>query len=139
MQGIREHLERNLQIATATYTSAGPRLLTGSVARFDPEHDVVLSEAVRIAQFDLERLTLDEIHFSRDLVFPIVRPGNLNAFFVWFVAILADEVRLTNSPFEPRTHWRQLRLHDFPPREVRPGDDVRARISYREELTARLL
>lgn len=139
MQGIRQHLEGDLQLSALTYAAAGPRLLTGSVARFDPERDTDLTESVRIGDFDLETLSLDAVHFSVELALAVQRTGLLNAFFVWFTATLGEGIALSNSPFETRTHWRQLRLHDFPPRPVTVGEVVRVRVAYRGELVVQLL
>lgn len=139
MQGIRQHLEGDMQVRAATYADVAPRLLTGSVARFDAARDRVLTEPVLVGDFDLETLAPDAIAFSREATLEVVEGGVLNGFFVWFTAQLAEGVTLTNSPFEERTHWRQMRLHDFPPRTVQRGDRVRVAINYRGELRIRLL
>ncbi len=138
MQGIREHLERDLKLGAGTYAQVGARLLTGDVARFQPDRDVPLTEPLSIGSFDLETLALSDIPFEHEAALRIVRDGTLNAFFVWFVAELAEGVVLTNSPWDAKTHWRQLRLHDFPPRGVRAAATVHARIAYHGDLIVEL-
>jgi len=139
MQGIRQHLEGDMQIRAGTYASVAPRLLTGSVTRFDAGRDRTLTTPVLVGDFDLETLVPEAISFSRQVTLEVVESGILNGFFIWFTAHLAEGVTLTNSPFEDRTHWRQMRLHDFPPRTVRQGDRVDVAISYRGELHIQLL
>lgn len=138
MEGIRQHLEHDLQVSAATYQSVAPRLLTGGVARWDPASDRALTETIRIGDFDLETIHPEDAHFAHEYELQATDDGTLNSFFVWFVAHLADGVTLTNSPWEARTHWRQLRLYDFPPVAVRRGEPVHLRVFYRGELGIQL-
>jgi SAM-dependent methyltransferase len=56
------------------------------------------------------------------------RAGTIYGLALWWVADLAEGVRLSTGPLDPRTHWEQLYLPALEPIAIAPGETLRARL-----------
>ena len=65
--------------------------------------------------------------------------GKITGFCVYFKAHLDDKVMLTNSPWSPQTHWRQLLFTLPEAMDVRKNDPIRLECLYDGFLRLRLL
>ncbi len=84
----------------------------------------VLSEELRLLDLDLEAGDLEIVGRPSAASLRITAAGALVGVVLFFRAHLDEEIRLTNSPFAPVTHWG-WDIRTFSRRlPVRPGDEV---------------
>ncbi len=83
--------------------------------------DGKLSEAMTL--WDLSLADVDEPGpLSATAEFEIERGGVLHGFAAWFTAALSPGTRLSTSPYDPPTCWKQAFFPIEAPIEVQPGD-----------------
>ena len=78
----------------------------------------------------------DQVRFDRknkttrtgEAEWKATRAGTVYGLALWWVAELAEGVRLSTGPLDPRTHWEQLYLPALEPIAIAPGETLRARL-----------
>ncbi|HEU4378441.1 MAG TPA: 50S ribosomal protein L11 methyltransferase [Hyphomicrobiaceae bacterium] len=78
----------------------------------------------------------DQVRFDRknkttragEVEWKATRAATIYGLALWWVADLAEGVRLSTGPLDPRTHWEQLYLPALEPVTLTPGETLRARL-----------
>ena len=78
----------------------------------------------------------DQVRFDRknkttrtgEAEWKATRAATIYGLALWWVADLAEGVRLSTGPLDPRTHWEQLYLPALEPIAIAPGETLRARL-----------
>ena len=78
----------------------------------------------------------DQVRFDRknkttrtgEVEWKATRAATIYGLALWWVADLAEGVRLSTGPLDPRTHWEQLYLPALEPIAIAPGETLRARL-----------
>lgn len=72
--------------------------------------DRVVSDSVKFKEFDLEKVTVEQLDFDAEFKLIIRRPTQLHGFLSWFTTDFShgkDNICLNTSPFKKWTHWKQ--------------------------------
>ncbi len=75
-------------------------------------------------QFDRKNKTTR----SGEIAWKLTRPATLYGLALWWTADLAEGVRLSTGPLDPRTHWEQLYLPALEPIAAIAGETLHARL-----------
>ena len=110
------------------------------VAYLMPDVDLVdsralLTDEVTVADFDLERVTLAELDFRREIVLRASKHGYVHGLAVWFDCLFthgAHPLTLSTSPHSTPTHWKQALLYLRVPLPMRVGDELRATLTLKK-------
>ena len=78
----------------------------------------------------------DRVRFDRknkttrtgEIAWKLTRPATLYGLALWWTADLAEGVRLSTGPLDPRTHWEQLYLPALEPIRTAAGETLHARL-----------
>ncbi len=65
---------------------------------------------------------------SGDAMFEIRARTTVYGLALWWTADLVEGIRLSTSPFDPKTHWEQLYLPSLEPIELKRADQLHVRI-----------
>ena len=101
----------------------------------DLEERALLASAAQLLEVDLA--TAQSAEISGGARFTVARDGVLHGFGVWFVAALADDVRLSNEPPLRTPNWRQALLPVEQPAAVSRGSEVTLEIDSADALNWR--
>lgn len=110
------------------FTKAMSKHIMGIYTRLDKEETKKISEEVVVKSFDFK--TLEKATFDDTFEIEITNPGKLCGICTYFELHLTDEIKLTNSPFDPQTkHMQRI----FTPADsIYPevGDKMKFRVYY---------
>ena len=77
------------------------------------EESDVISKEIKIAEFDIQTVTEEELRkISSNFSFSVNKESVFHGFTIWFEvefpSFIEDQkpITLTNSPFHPITHWK---------------------------------
>jgi hypothetical protein len=101
----------------------------------DLEERALLAPPAQLLDVDLA--TVQSAEISGGARFTVARDGVLHGFGVWFVAALADDVRLSNEPPLRTPNWRQALLPVEQPDAVSCGSEVTLEIDSADALNWR--
>ena len=73
------------------------------------QFDMIISSTEQIIDFDLVHMKKEDVNFSASYSLLIKQNSTASALVTWFDCLFHDvkkKVRLSTSPFEPYTHWK---------------------------------
>ena len=112
------HLKANPQLSEYQ----APRYHLRDISNFEVE--ALLGKPEPLLEFDLNEISgEDAIPRRFEIRREVVREGQLDGLVVYFEAGFDDSVRLSTSPLERQTNWRNV-LMRMPARRVRSGDKL---------------
>lgn len=95
------------------------------VETVDPQE--LLSEPMEFDNIDLRRATATEC--SGKVLFQFTHPGTVHGIAGWFDLELTEDIRLSTSPDQTPTHWKQAFLPILESVEIIPGDFLELTLS----------
>lgn len=104
---------------------------------YTPMLNKTMGEAVLATTLDLRTLTSSMFHETFEV--PIAQNGEVTGFCGYFKVHLDESTTLTNSPWAPKTHWRNL-VYTLPAaRSVTAGESLNLELRYDGSLRLQLL
>ena len=87
---------------------------------------VITSDAT-VIKFDLEKVTVEELNFSKQFRLKVKREGVIHGFVLWFDSLFthgSESVNLSTSPYTETTHWKQSLFYLREPISVNKGNNI---------------
>ncbi|KAK9497688.1 hypothetical protein O3M35_004365 [Rhynocoris fuscipes] len=85
----------------------------------------LLSDSKILASFDIKTVTTPQLHeIRKQFIFRCNKNGNLEGICLWFDVDLIDNIKLSTSPKDAETHWKQTIILFPGPIQVCKDDQV---------------
>jgi hypothetical protein len=87
------------------FTEALKKHIMGIYTRLEPENTIKLSDDVTVMAFDLKNLSNQ--YFNKEFEITLTREGKVTGICTYFELQLTENIKVTNSPFDPQTQYMQ--------------------------------
>lgn len=95
---------------------------------------MICSDTCQIIDFDLVHMKKEDVNFSATYHLNIKKDSIASGIITWFDCLFDNvkrRVRLSTSPYEPYTHWKNTIFYIDKAYHVKEGDKLKGSIAVR--------
>ena len=96
---------------------------------------MICSETCKIIDFDLVHMKREDVNFSASYQLNIHKTSTASALITWFDCLFENvkrKVKLSTSPYEYYTHWKNTIFYIDKAYQVKDGDKLSGSIAVRQ-------